>query len=132
MLYVIHKGGVDGYTEGQNPIVHLVTHIEQVVARRIPFVFTDGHADIEVSGQYTNLDDLQRVDWKLMESQYWNDTNEHPDRKRRRQAEFLVHQLCPWDLVNEIGVFDLATEQRVAAVLVLSQPNCWQDRDGEA
>jgi len=50
-----------------------------------------------------------------MKSRYWNDTIEDNDRKRRRQAEFLVHSFFPLTLVQEIGVFDndyrnLATE----------------------
>jgi hypothetical protein len=117
MLYVIHMGNVEGYTEGQNPIVHLVVYIEDIVERGIPFVFTDGHAEMEVSSQFTDLADLQRIDWPLMNSHFWNDINEYPNRKQRRQAEFLVHQICPWDLVTEIGVLNVQMEQRVIAIL---------------
>ena len=45
---------------------------------------------------FDRLDDLDKVDWKIMKSKYWNDTDEDPDRKRRRRAEYLVHQLFPW------------------------------------
>jgi len=37
-----------------------------------------------------------------LEAHYWNDTEEDNDRKRRRQAEFLVHQSC--DLENILGL----------------------------
>ena len=30
------------------------------------------------------------------------------DRQRRKQAEFLVHRSCPWELVTEIGVYNEA------------------------
>ncbi|HCE68359.1 MAG: hypothetical protein A2X82_06900 [Geobacteraceae bacterium GWC2_55_20] len=26
------------------------------------------------------------------------------DRKRRKQAEFLIHRFCDWSLIQEIGV----------------------------
>ncbi len=39
-----------------------------------------------------------------MTLKYWFDTPEDSDRKRRRQAEFLVHQFFPWQLITEIGV----------------------------
>ena len=44
---------------------------------------------------FDRLDDLDKVDWKIMKSKYWNDTDEGLDRKRRHQAEYLVHQLFP-------------------------------------
>lgn len=41
-----------------------------------------------------------------MTARYWYDTDDDPDRKRRRQAEFLVHDFFPWELVSYIGVYD--------------------------
>jgi hypothetical protein len=130
MLYVIHKGGVDGYTDGQNPIVHLVVYIEDIVEQDFAFVFTDGHAEMAVSGQFTDLADLQKIDWPLLKSTYWNDTNEYPNRTQRRQAEFLVHERCPWDLVKEIGVINSESEQRIATILdQLPRPQITIHRD---
>jgi hypothetical protein len=39
------------------------------------------------------------------------------DRQRRKQAEFLVHQFCPWTLIREIGVMNNAAKMDVEAVL---------------
>ena len=41
------------------------------------------------------------IDWELMESKYWHDTDEDNSRKRRREAEFLIHKFCPWTLVKD-------------------------------
>ena len=106
MLYTIHKGNVENYAEGQKPIVHLVVYIEDLEAQGYQYVFTDGHAVIHMSEQYTDHADLAKIDWSIMDSKWWHDTIDHPDRKRRRQAEFLVYKLCPWALVSEIGVID--------------------------
>jgi hypothetical protein len=47
-----------------------------------------------------------------MNSGYWADTDDDGDRKRRRQAEFLVLNFFPWTLIDEIVVCDeLASEQ---------------------
>lgn len=43
MLYKISRGSVPGYTEGQEPIVYLVTGAQDVKASGAPFVFADGH-----------------------------------------------------------------------------------------
>lgn len=40
----------------------------------------------------------------VLKAKYWHDTEEDPDRKRRRQAEFLVYQSLEIDLLLGIGV----------------------------
>ncbi len=66
---------------------------------------------------FTSLDDLERIDWPLMGAKYWNDTQDDGDRKRRRQAEFLVHRQMPWALISGIGVMDEVTRAAVERVL---------------
>ena len=117
MLFKISHGAVDFYEGGQDPIVYLVSTIELVVKEKLPFCFTDGHAVMALSKQYDDLDHLNRVDWKIMRERYWNDTNEDGDRKRRRMAEFLVHNFFPWSLIGEIGVFDSKRKQKVEKLI---------------
>ena len=117
MLYAIHRGNVEGYTEGQEPILHLVSSVQTVVQAGLSFVFTDGHAEMAISRFFTNLEDLQEVDWKIMRARYWYDTFEDGDRKRRRQAEFLVHNFFPWELVHEIGVYNRKIAQQVETLI---------------
>lgn len=52
-----------------------------------------------------------------MESKYWFDTPEDPNRKFRRQAEFLIHQFCPWELITEIGVINQTIKSEVNQLL---------------
>jgi len=117
MLYAISCGGVAGYSDGQKPIVHLVSSAEAVQEAGLPFVFTDGHAIMDLSDFFNDLNELPRVDWTVMRSRYWNDTVQDPDRCRRRQAEFLVHRSLPWDLIEEIGVMSQETKRGVDAIL---------------
>lgn len=53
-----------------------------------------------------------------MSDKYWRDTVADGDRKRRRQAEFLVHRTFPWTAVIEIGVMSEAMEDAVRGALV--------------
>jgi hypothetical protein len=117
MLYVINKGGVEGYTGGQRPIVHLVSSAEAVLAAGLPFAFTDGHAEMDISRFFADLSDLSKIDWNIMVSRYWNDTIKDGDRKRRRQAEFLTHQFFPLALVEGIGVINQSMAGPVSALL---------------
>jgi hypothetical protein len=52
-----------------------------------------------------------------MESRYWNDTNENNDRKRRRQAEFLVRNFFPGQLITEIGVINSIIKSQAEKIL---------------
>ena len=111
MLYSISRGNVPTYQEGQGPIVHLVASAEAIAVRGLPYVFTDGHADVELTRFYGSLAQLNKVDWPLMRARFWSDTIDDPDRKRRRQAEMLVHGFLPWDLIMAIGVQKRSTER---------------------
>ncbi len=117
MLYTINKGNVEGYEEGQNPVIHLVSNAELVAANNLDFVFTDGHAVMAYAEFYKDLQQLSVIDWKLMQSKYWSNTNDDPNRKYRRQAEFLVHQFCPWKLITQIGVANNTVQVEVQQIL---------------
>lgn len=118
MLYTIHRGNVEGYSEGQRPIIHLVSSVETLCALGKAYAFSDGHAEMtfsELSDEIQNLGTM--VDWDVMRSEYWSDTAEQPDRKRRRQAEFLMHEFVPWTAIEQIGVIDKAVEATVQLAL---------------
>jgi hypothetical protein len=104
MLHAIHQGNVPTYSEGQEKVVYLVSSIEAVQQANLSFVFTDGHGIMALTEFFDDLSELNQVDWQVMNLRYWFDTPEDPDRKRRRQAEFLVHRFFPWQLVHEVGV----------------------------
>jgi len=106
MLFVISRGGVEGHAEGQGPVLHLEASAERIADAGLSYAFTDGHAVMAYSDFYDDLSDLSCVDLDLMKERYWQDTNDDNDRKRRRQAEFLVHDFLPWDLVERIGVLN--------------------------
>jgi hypothetical protein len=37
--------------------------------------------------------------------------------KEKRQAEFLVHDWCPWEAIEAIGVIDISIAARVNAAI---------------
>jgi hypothetical protein len=104
MLYSIHTGFVQGYDGTQEEILHLVSSAEGIRDAGLRFVFTDGHAPMALSKQFDDLAHLDKVDWSVMPLTWWNDTPEFPDRKRKRQAEFLVRRFVPFERITAIGV----------------------------
>jgi hypothetical protein len=117
MLYTISQGNVPNYTQGQAAVIHLVSDVLEIDIRGLDFVFTDGHAVMEFTTFFDDLYDLGAIDWDVMDSHYWSDTNEDNDRKRRRQAEFLVRNFLPWELITEIGVIDYTIQSQVENIL---------------
>jgi hypothetical protein len=122
MLYSIHNNNVENYTGGQNPIVYLVSTIDAVIQNGLPFVFYDGHPVMALSQAYNDVIHLNKIDWNVMNSRFWFDSNEDPDRKRRRMAEFLVYDHYPFSLIHEIGVMDATMVMRVTALVNNLQP----------
>lgn len=117
MLYSICCGNVQGYVGGQTQVMHLVSSAEAVQTAGLSYVFTEGHAEISFSKFFVKLTDLKKIDWKIMEAKYWRDTDADGDRKRRRQAEFLVHNFFPWNLIHYIGVYNNNVEREVNELL---------------
>ncbi|WP_353620332.1 DarT ssDNA thymidine ADP-ribosyltransferase family protein, partial [Geobacillus sp. AYS3] len=90
--YAINKSRVVGYAKGQDEIIYLVSRKDVIHCGRLRYVFTDGHAIMKITDFYNNLGNLGKIDWNIMYSPFWFETEEDPDRERRRQAEFLVYQ----------------------------------------
>lgn len=117
MLLAIHNGQVEGYEEGQRPIIYIVSSVKAVLEAGLPFVFTDGHATVAITKFFNDPRDLDKIDWELMKQKYWYDTISYPDRKRKRQAEFLVYQRFDWSLVLGIAVYDDEMKEIVKNIL---------------
>lgn len=117
MLYKLNSGGVAGYNEGQEPLIYLVSTVQAVEAAGLDFVFSDGHGIARFTRWYSRVADLGQVDWEAVYARQWADTVDDMDRKRRKQAEFLIHRCCPWALIQEIGVYNSRAKARVEQAL---------------
>lgn len=118
MLYSIQCGNVPGVDLSQRRLMYLVSSTEAAYAAELDCVFTDGNA----ATAFTDFEDDpsaldQVVDWPLMRARLWYNTPEDPDRRRRRMAEFLVHEALPLALVSEIGVYDRRVQEYVTSLI---------------
>jgi len=118
MLFRLHTGRVAGYTGGQSPLVYLVTSCQAIEEAGLGFVFSDGHGLATYSQWFESLDHLDQIDWPLVGAKYWaDDPQVDSDRQRRKQAEFLVHRFCPWEVIRGIAVIDVEMKGRVEQIL---------------
>lgn len=104
MMSKISKGGVEGCSSDTGRLVYLTSSLQRIQDAGLQFVFSDGHATKFPSKFYEELADLNEIDWEVMGMRYWVNTEEDPDKTRRRQAEFLVYKSFPWDVVESLAV----------------------------
>lgn len=106
MLYILHKGNhpdID-YHEGQCPILHLqadlITVTQWAQSNQVRWAFSDRNAGEYIANFYNDLSDLDKINWAAVEETDFRDIVV----KEGKQAEFLVHESFPWELVEKIGV----------------------------
>jgi len=116
MLYTIHRGNVP-CEGGQGALVHLVSTAQKVAEAGLGFAFTDGHGIMTYSSFFDDLGRLGEVDWDVVGSRQWADTLEDGDRKRRKQAEFLVRDAFPVTLLSGLAVQSAARKAEGEALL---------------
>lgn len=115
MLYNIQKG-FQGVTK-RNPenIIYLVTTFDEIKKTGKPYIFTDGHAYHLMTQFFNSEKYLNEVDWNTVNLIKWNDTEEDPDRKRRKQAEFLVQSEIPLSAIVAFVVYNNDAKSTVLA-----------------
>lgn len=119
MLYILHMGNHPdlSYRGGQRPIIHLQSDLHATVAwaeandRR--WAFSDRNAGTYYANFFASLADLANIDWQAVASQNFN----NPEIKEGKQAEFLMFESFPWQLVEKIGVYDATIADDVNHVL---------------
>lgn len=117
MLYLIHRANHEEltYRGGQGPIVHLEADLAGTVAwangnaRR--WAFTLSNAGAFYFEDRADLAQLGEIDWDAVQARDWR------GKKEGKQAEFLVEQSFPWELVSRIGVGSQQVYGQVRAAL---------------
>lgn len=115
MLYVIHCANHPelAYRGGQQPIIHLEADLHRAVgwadAERRPWAFSLSNAGAAYAQFRASIADLVEINWQAVAARDFRPA----DVKEGKQAEFLVHDNFPWDLVDRIGVYSRTVAQQV-------------------
>ena len=99
MLYAVKSGTVAGAAGSQQDIVHLVLDAESLIGAGLPCIHTDGNAASLPLTFFPGISGLRKLRWDVINDTRWANTPDDNDRKRRKQAEFLVHDTVPWSFV---------------------------------
>lgn len=119
MLYLIHCANHQEltYRGGQEPILHLEANLHEVVAwaeseeRR--WAFSLSNAGAYYAEFRCEVGQLDQVNWEAVAATDFRD----PDIKEGKQAEFLVREFFPWQLVRRIGVKSESIRNRLRHAL---------------
>lgn len=106
MLYNIKNGYLGVTKRPQEDIIYIVSSVEKIVELDLDFVFFDGHGYHNFSQAFNDDNYLDRIDWEIVKADQWSDTEEDPDRKRRKQAEFLIKQELDINAILGIATFN--------------------------
>jgi ssDNA thymidine ADP-ribosyltransferase, DarT len=120
MLYLIHQANhcEMTYREGQELIVHLELDLQALVgwaqANRRRWAFTLSNAGSFFFEERADLARLEDLNWVAIDAQKWSGAGISSALKEGKQAESLVEERVPWQLVQQIGVHNPTCAQLVA------------------
>ena len=105
------------YHGGQRPILHLQVDMASAIQwadeHNIHWTFSAQNAGTRYTDFYKSRKDLEKIDWNAVNETDFRD----PLVKEGKQAEFLIHDTCPWHLVEKIGVLNDNIRNQVNGIL---------------
>lgn len=117
MLYMYHMNNHPDltYKGGQGPIVHLEADLHEVVnwanQNKKKWAFTLSNAGSSYFEDRAELEKLNELDWQVIAANRWS------GKQDKKQAEFLIENSFPWELVSRIGVKSHDVYSRVNKIL---------------
>lgn len=116
MLYVIQNGG--NFVIESTPaskIVYMVCSVSSIVTKFENYYFSDGHATDNLTSFYdkTRITDLgETIDWDAVKASYWGG-QENLNIKRKKQAEFLISEDVPPNLIFGFGCYNGVAKKKL-------------------
>ena len=106
MAYNINTGYNGIRQRKKSEILILSTSLHKLKDNNIAFLFTDRHAYLEAASFSSNIDDLGKIDWKILQNKDFKRDYNDLGKMERYQAEALVHKHMPLSALIEIGCYD--------------------------
>ena len=121
MLYQIATGFEGVKKIPQSDLVYIVVEHECVVQKGLDWFFSDGHARHEMTRFYTDASGFDELDWEAIYATQWKNTENDPDRQRRKQAEYRIKENVPITCFSYFLTFDEKCKQKIESLQVLAQ-----------
>lgn len=98
-------------------IVILVSSLRTVAQQGLPFVFTDRHGYLATAEFSNDLNDLSRIDWKILQARDFKRNPDDPEKFERYQAEALIHRSLPVAALSGIACHGPGQESPLCGML---------------
>jgi hypothetical protein len=105
MAYNIYTGR-NVRQRGNDEIVILVTSLLELQKSGFSILFTDRHASLVDAKFSSDLKQLDRIDWKILQNRDFSRNNDDIDKTSRYQAEALVHDQMPINKLLHVACYD--------------------------
>jgi ssDNA thymidine ADP-ribosyltransferase, DarT len=116
MMYNIHTGHNVRQVRNEDILI-FVSSLSKASELGIPFVFTDQHAYPMMANYFTDLADLNAIDWNILNSRDFRHDPDDPGKKERYQAEALVWKHLPIEALLGICSYAPEVDQWIKAEL---------------
>jgi len=108
LLSVLNKKNID-----QQEMIFFALRFDKISSQKM--VFTDASANTVVPPSfYNDVDDLDKLDWELIDSQRWGTKTK--DEMHRRMAEVLIRDKVTIDMVDTIIVWNKSYKKEVLEI----------------
>lgn len=112
------KTGYRGIRQRRNDeIAILVGSLPKLDQDGVAFVFTDRHARLATAEFFGDVAELDQIDWTILQNRDFSRDNNDLGKMERYQAEALVHQHLPIDLLLAIACYNPNERDRVNALV---------------
>lgn len=131
MMYNITTGYGGIRQRSKDEIVIFVSSLHTLREREVDFVYTDRHAYLRAAVFSFGLENLDRIDWEILQRRDFKHDDNDPGKVERYQAEALIHQHVPINVLHGLVCYDsrikndievLAAQRRVT-LKVVAKPN---------
>ena len=103
MLLKIKTGNGGVQEVPQEDLCFVTCQIKSLFDSQIECVFTDRNAKLFNANFYRSPEDLEKLNWVAIGARYWNNS---PLQQDQKQAEFLVRESVPRQLISHIVVYN--------------------------
>ena len=126
------KTGHGGIRQRQNDeIVIFASSLHRLQEQGVDFVYTDRHAYLRAAEYSSDLGNLDRIDWGILQNRDFKRDDNDPGKFERYQAEALIHEHVTISALLGIACYDSGTKSRLEAeaaqreldLKIVAQPN---------
>lgn len=130
MMYNIKTGHAGIRKRDNEEIVIFASSLYKLEEEGAGFVYTDRHAYLHAAEFSSDLENLNGIDWRLLQNRDFRRDPNDPEKVERYQAEALVHQHVPINALlgvvcnneNLKNMIEAQADQRGLELKVVAQP----------